>query len=267
MRSKNFIIKILLACLVLLLLIPSQAPADIASNLVGYWTLNENSGSTANDTSGSGCTGTLVNTPTWTAPGKIGAANLSFAASSSEYVDLGTCSALAVTGNLTLAAWVKVTSWPTPGEVFYSIIDRGYNGGTNTQLYSLRMESDTDTSITYLDFVTFNGSNHGVHHLYDVQGPQSTGVWFHVMGVFNGSTWKVYVNNSEVASSTDSTTPATGGSRKFFIGGEDVDGTPGRFCDCQLDDVRIYSRALSSDDRAELFAFTGGRRAAPIIFW
>jgi hypothetical protein len=35
------------------------------SSLVGYWPFDEGSGTTANDLSGSGNTGTLVNSPTW----------------------------------------------------------------------------------------------------------------------------------------------------------------------------------------------------------
>src|SRR3989344_8923137 len=45
-----------------------QGPTN---GLVGYWTFDETSGTTASDSSGNGNTGTLTNGPTWT-QGKIG---------------------------------------------------------------------------------------------------------------------------------------------------------------------------------------------------
>src|SRR3989344_8737948 len=42
---------------------PAQAQT---SGLVGYWTFNEGTGTTANDSSGNSNTGTLVNGSTWT---------------------------------------------------------------------------------------------------------------------------------------------------------------------------------------------------------
>src|SRR3989344_2045736 len=50
----------------------SQANAAAPTNgLIGYWAFEEQSGTTAGDSSGNGNTGTLVNGPTWTT-GKVG---------------------------------------------------------------------------------------------------------------------------------------------------------------------------------------------------
>src|ERR1700722_14900988 len=54
------------------------------ATLAGYWNLNEGTGTTAADASGSGNTGTLVNSPTWTA-GELGNA-LNFASGGRGYV-------------------------------------------------------------------------------------------------------------------------------------------------------------------------------------
>ncbi len=45
--------------------------ASPTTGLVGYWNFDEQTGTTASDSSGSGNNGTLVNGPTWTA-GKVG---------------------------------------------------------------------------------------------------------------------------------------------------------------------------------------------------
>ena len=45
----------------------SGTPIDVSalSNLVGYWKMEEGTGTSTDDSSGTGNTGTLVNTPTW----------------------------------------------------------------------------------------------------------------------------------------------------------------------------------------------------------
>ena len=55
--------KLLTLALAFLLLNCSPAFADITTNLVGYWALNEGSGTTPQDSSGSGCHGTFANAP------------------------------------------------------------------------------------------------------------------------------------------------------------------------------------------------------------
>jgi hypothetical protein len=89
-----------------LLLNPPRAHADITSNLVGHWTFDEGSGTTANDTSGQGNTGTFGGSPapTWTS-GKIGSGALNFTRNG-EYVDMGNTSSLSITTG-TVSAWVK----------------------------------------------------------------------------------------------------------------------------------------------------------------
>jgi len=78
-------------------------PVD-PSNLMGYWTFDENSGSYTYDYSGFNNTGTLTNGPTWAA-GKFDYA-LQFDGSN-DYVDAGNSSSLSPTNAITIEAWVK----------------------------------------------------------------------------------------------------------------------------------------------------------------
>ena len=68
--------------------------SGLTNNIVGYWPLDEGSGTTTNDFSGKGNTGTLVagHLPTWTSTGCKFGSCLSFAEASSQYVTLASSS-------------------------------------------------------------------------------------------------------------------------------------------------------------------------------
>src|SRR3990167_10785875 len=84
----------------------SQANAAAPTNgLIGYWAFEEQSGTTAGDSSGNGNTGTLTNGPTWTT-GKVGSGALSFDGVN-DGVNLGTPNSLNITGAVTVSAWIN----------------------------------------------------------------------------------------------------------------------------------------------------------------
>src|SRR5262249_41827529 len=72
--------------------------------LVAAYSFNEGGGTTASDASGNGNTGTVVNSPTWVT-GEYGSALL--LNGTNQYVHVPSNSAFNLTGDLTVAAWVK----------------------------------------------------------------------------------------------------------------------------------------------------------------
>ncbi len=88
--------------------VSNSAPVQ---GLVTYWTFDEGSGTTANDSSGSGNKGTLFNNPTWTT-GKINGA-LSFNGVN-NYVSTPALN-LAATRAVTVALWFNHTASPRSG--------------------------------------------------------------------------------------------------------------------------------------------------------
>src|SRR5882757_9967620 len=80
------------------------------ATLAGYWNLNEGTGTAAADASGSGNTGTLINSPTWTA-GELGNA-LNFASGGKGYVSASGASSLAnlYTHGMSVSTWIKPRS-------------------------------------------------------------------------------------------------------------------------------------------------------------
>ncbi len=86
-------------CLVVALVLTSTAQAD----LVGWWRLDDGSGTTASDSSGVGNDGTLVGSPQWVASGKVNGA-LEFDGGDSVSVD---GAADIQPESLTLMTWVN----------------------------------------------------------------------------------------------------------------------------------------------------------------
>lgn len=95
----------LLCCLVVL----STARAALG-DLVGYWKLDEGSGTKAADSSGKGNNGTLMNKPTWI-PGVQGSAlefhGLGVAGGGGDYITIPHSASLDITGPISIALWIR----------------------------------------------------------------------------------------------------------------------------------------------------------------
>ena len=87
-----------------------RKPITRQADLVGYWALDEGTGSTAADAGNNGNSGTLNGNPQWVA-GKMGNA-LQFDGSG-DYVEVTGFSGLTNVTTLSISAWVKLTSTGT----------------------------------------------------------------------------------------------------------------------------------------------------------
>jgi len=220
------------------------ARADITTGLVGYWNFDEGSGASAADSSGNGTAGTLMNGPAWVT-GKIVQA-LSFNGSS-QYVSLpSNPSSLDITGALTLSAWVNETANPTARTVVIS-------KGDPALLYQYELTGSTNG---HVNFSVCNSVGCLTSGTYTSSTLFSPGAWHHVVGTYDGNGNAImYVDGTNVQAVSSSTmTALKSGVSGVWIGGlpassRDFNGT--------VDDVRIYNRALSASDVAELYAYTG----------
>ena len=95
--------------------------------LVGYWSMNEGTGTTAYDGSGNGNNGTLTNGPQWTT-GKVGGA-LQFDGVD-DYVEVPNSTGLNPSDTITIEAWVKGDSFSPNAHntVVFKSISIGSNG-------------------------------------------------------------------------------------------------------------------------------------------
>ena len=211
----------------------------ITDGLVGWWKLDEASGLTAADSSGSNNDGTLNNMAgtEWTTGQNDGA--LEFYGSN-DYVAVSNSASLQLTSALTIAGWIKADSWDSGTDV--DIIARKGEGSPNN--YQLSVADGRAT--LYLDDSDGNG--------FRGDTALNTGQWYHIAGTWDGTTVRIYLNGVLDNDPPDSRTGTIGtDTRPVYIGGRS--GTD--LLDGILDDIRIYNRALGSDEIAQLAGTTG----------
>jgi hypothetical protein len=215
----------------------ANACADITTGLVGWWKMDEGSGTVSTaDSSGYGYTGTLVNSPTWVA-GKKGNA-LSFNGSG-QGINISDIPGIQYP---TISAWIKTTVGSG------HVINRDYANSGSHRLWQYRLGGGIEV-IFFKDDVTPNNATSATN--------VADGNWHLTTVTWDGTTIRAYVDG--VADGTPKSfsgtlnSAANGisiGLHSWMTGGTDFVGV--------MDDVRIYSRALSASDVAELYNDGGG---------
>jgi fibronectin type 3 domain-containing protein len=207
----------------------NQASATVTvsapTGLVAAYGFDEGGGATTADQSGNGNSGSLSNT-LWAAGGKFGSA-LSF--NGSARVNIADSATLRLTTGMTLEAWVRpiaLGDWST-------VILKERSG-----FYAHALYAATDNGRPSAHVYT-SGDN-------ELRGTSQLplGAWTHLAGTYNGSTLALYVNGALAASR-----PATGSiianTGPLRIGGNAI---WGEYFNGLIDEVRVYSRALSSSE-------------------
>ena len=200
--------------------------------MVGYWKLDDASGSTASDSSGAGNDGTL-NGPTWTT-GRI-AGGLLFNGTS-QYVSVPHSSNLSLTQQITLAAWVKSNDL-TGKRIAIS-------KGTTANNFNYWLGT-LGTEITF-------GFNNGSSQEFTTTGANlGANNWCHLAATFDNATDQVhvYLNGIEVLSTTTTATPSVN-SESLTIGKD----AAGEYWSGSLDDVRVYNRVLCPTEVQALYS-------------
>jgi VanZ family protein len=216
--------------------------------LEGRWTFDDRNTSTAEDVA-HGLNGRLVNGPVFQ-DGIEGAALV--LDGRRQYVDLGNPLALRLTGSMTISAWIK----PRPTGIGDSSIL-----STRTRLgYQLSTSVDHGQRTVAMKIANASG---GAMSRYG-STPIVSGSWYHVAGVYDADarTIDVYVNgqldNGCVQGPiTPSQQPSLAGAAIGIGARHRGAAFPGA-----IDDVRIYSRALSEEEITAEYA-SAGRIAAP----
>jgi hypothetical protein len=224
--------------------------SSLENGLVGYWPLDSKtidwSTNTARDLSGNGNNATLVNmsAATSSAPGKIGEA-LQFNGTSS-FARAGNASLPAGAAARSISVWIK-TSQSVPANSFPLIAEYGI-AGTIGEYYGLGLCPPSEFACNYAPT--------GVAGL-GVWGPGITsarpvndGRWHHLVATFDGANRRLYLDG--VPQGTAPLATNTVLNTYLFIGGPIQSVVA--FFNGTIDELRIYNRALSAQEVAQLFS-------------
>lgn len=222
----HFIIKIVLGVgsILGIFLMPLIVDAsDYTSNLDHLWKMDETSGNVVDS---AGSLNSTTNTSVTFAAGK---SNNAATFGSGSSLAFSNTTLINGTSDFTLAFWVKYVSgvW---------IMSRRDSFPAQWQLVQ-------NGGCLYFD----NGSANVFQGSCFALSNDSA--WHHIAIVRSGSSWTLYVDGSSVATDSSSASIATG--HQFNIGSPN-DGS-GSFVG-SLDDVRVYSRALTSGDISALYS-------------
>jgi hypothetical protein len=219
---------------------------DIEPGLTAWWKLDETSGDTAADASGHGNKGRLRGRPEWVKGYKGGGLKLD---GKEDYVAIeNLVYARAGLPAATVAAWLRTGS---DAHQIIAAFDRNEYWRLeigNPLAGSGLIGWDVMTDLGQIDLF----SRARIHD----------GQWHHVAGVFNGGNLMIYIDGTVNVATTGGRTFGTGNTRFGFLGigseAEKFDGEklPLAYFDGDLDDVRIYDRALSLAEIEQL-AFHG----------
>ncbi len=170
--------------------------------------------------------------------GKFGAGGY-FTDSNSSYISRD--SGFLPMGNAarTFSFWVMVNSHSTD-QYFLS-----YGDGASGQFFSPRIRPTNQGG--YIGFMGYAAD-------LDSNVAMTTGEWMHLCYTYDGTTLKIYKNATEIASGSLSLNTST--ARDFTIGARDLDGTRSKHMNGKLDQLRIFTKALSSSQVSTLYAET-----------
>ncbi|MEP4078165.1 PQQ-dependent sugar dehydrogenase [Haloferula sp.] len=226
----------------------------IDPSLLAKWNLDEMSGTLAQDAVGS-ANGGLSAGPVWSpVGGKLNGA-LDFGGGA-ERINVP---AFDIPGSeMTIAAWVKPQS-------FAGFADeaRYVSKATSTseQDHYWMMGNFGDGTATRFRLKTSNG---GTTTLASANGVLTLNDWNHLAVTYDGANMVIYVNGSQVA--TGAKTGTISGSGGALIGlGNQPTGAGDRGLDGLLDDVCIFSRALSAGEISDLANPTIPANSPPVI--
>jgi hypothetical protein len=215
----------------------------LARGAIAWWKLDQPTDGIVADSSGNGLHGRLVGNPQWQ-PG-ITADAIAFP-DKADHVDCGRNPAFDTADEITVAAWIRVSSFARFCE---NIVARGESSWRLQRWW----ESDC------LEFACTGTTVETQLHTSGVMGRVSVndGQWHHAVGTYDGTQLRLYVDGR-----LDNSEPAygkiTSSDQPIYIGqSPDAPFRKDRHWNGLIDDVRIYSYAFTAEEVEKLYRETG----------
>ncbi|MCC6223272.1 MAG: hypothetical protein IT201_07230, partial [Thermoleophilia bacterium] len=226
----------------------------LADAPAGFWRLGDPAGQTlAQDASGGGHHGTFVNGAEAGVNGALaGEADTGARLDGvNDYADLGAVASVAGTAPFTLEAWVRPSSVSSS---YRRLLSGEWTQGGQRQ--GILLQLNETYGFTLQRWV--NGAGRGASSKTTI-GP---GTWYHVIGTYDGTTLRIYVNGSLKGSRADSRNLASS-PQSVQLGRAT---TGGNLLQGDVDEVAVYPFALAAARVAEHFAVgTAGDPSSPVV--
>ena len=226
-------------------------PGDTSycSSPVAEWKMDEKTGTSAKDTSGNNNNG-IISGATWTT-GAVGA-GLKFSGSG-QAVSVVDNSTLKPTTAITTEAWFNTTDKTTTSQRILSKTEgSGYQLSIN--------ENSACPSNTLCFLVNINGTYYSATY---ASSNLSNNTWYHVAGLYDGSTVKLFLNGLNIGTTTTISNTITQAAYNLCIGSETDGGScTSGFFKGKIDHVKIYNYARTPAQIAY-----GYNKGAPVGWW
>ena len=213
----------------------SNNNSTLSNGLVGHWSFDETTGTQVGDSTGNN-PGTLINAvqnPVRRA-GQVGGA-LNFDGDN-DRVEVSDSASLDITNTLTLATWVRADTFSNWG----GLINKGQSNIT----YGLDFTSDGRLAFQ-ANYGSVTGGN-GSYFQWS-NASLTTQQWHHVAVSYDGNNIHFYIDGQ--LDSTHQASIIFGTNNEVLTLGADLTGS---HLDGELDDARVYDRALSAEEITQL---------------
>jgi len=207
--------------------VSTYAQTVTADAPAGYWRLDETSGTTAANAAGAAGSGTYTGV-TLGAPGLIGSASdkaVTFPGTNSR-VAIASSAAVSPTARVSVEAWIKPSALPAAG-AFASVTSKA-------ESYSLQFNGPR------LEFTIIQSGTR--KRLQAPAGAIVVGNTYHVVGTYDGTTQRLYINGAQSVSAA-LTGAITANTNALYIGSWNGSS---EFYRGTADEVAVYSTALSA---------------------
>jgi len=206
---------------------------------VAHWKFDEGEGSIAFDSAGHN--DGIIYGAEWTTGQIDGALRFDGA---NDYVIVSDDVSLDVSFEVTLSAWINTRSITR----VQGIVGR-WNYARSPDERSILLDARGDLGDKFRFWISTDGTSGTITHVpSNLQF--SANIWYHVVGVYNGSRMTLYINGEEDNSVAKSGNIFVSDS-EWNIGAFNYAGDA--YFDGTIDDIRVYDRALSAQEIAQLY--------------